>query len=150
MSESAIRAVIKTDLEAVTGIGKVYPRLRWTTDQLKFKEAFKTTSDVVNAWMITRFKTTAEHVNSDQISRRHSFKIVGVYGFNDEDATEDTFQALVEAVVTKFNADRDLGGAAFDSGPMQVETVEFRMFSGVLCHYAELTLEVEEMVTWAE
>jgi hypothetical protein len=104
----------------------------------------------INGWTISRKRTATEQATMGEIERAHVFMIRGVYGLKDADATESTFQALIEDIQAAFEADDTLGGACRtidpDWGPMsgavglQVDLVEPRMFGGVLCHYAECRL----------
>jgi len=146
MSEAAIRAQIKTILEGVSGIGIVHNRQRFAATWEKFLELFKTTDKKINGCCITRDSASAERLNWDQDERTHEYKIRGYYGLSDEAATEITATALVEAICDAFRADTGLGGTAGDSGPMQVLIVEPRAFGGVLCHFYELGLSVNEYV----
>lgn len=144
MALSDITAEIKTILEGVSGIGTVHDYERWAATWEKFLELFKDSNNKINGWTITRRKTPAERDTMPTVMRTHTFVIRGVYGLKDEDATEKTFQDLVEAVQGAFEDEYSLGGYAVNSGPVQVVTVESRIFGKVLCHYAELEYEVQE------
>jgi len=149
MSEAAINTQIGTILSGVSGIGVVHNYQRWASTWEKFLDLFKTNSDKINGWMITRAATPATVESTTHESRIHQYKIRGVYGLKDEDETESTFQALIEAICDAFRAKRTLNGTAEDSGPLSVTVVENRMFGGVLCHYCELDLPAEEFETWS-
>ena len=66
----------------------------------------------------------------------------------DEDATELTFQDVVEDIQDVFENQYSLGGTVINSGPIQVKLIENRKFGSVLCHYAELELEAHERVMY--
>lgn len=149
MSEATIRAQIKSILSGVSGIGEVYDYQRWASTWEKFLDLFKTDADKINGWMITRSATPATVESTTHESRIHQYKIRGVYGLNDEDETEITFQALIESVASAFRAKRTLNATAEDSGPLSVSVVENRMFGGVLCHFCELDLPAEEFEEWS-
>jgi len=149
MSEAAIRAQIKSILSGVSGIGEVHDYQRWAATWEKFLDLFKTGSDKINGWIITRTATPATVESTTHESRIHQYKIRGIYGLKDEDETEVTFQALIEAVAAAFRAKRTLNGAAEDSGPVNVAVVENRAFGGVLCHFCELDLPAEEFEEWS-
>lgn len=149
MSEVTIRAGIKTELDAISGIGKVYNRLRWANDWQALLKLFKTVGDKINAWMITRIQLEAETSNKTNDTATHKYKIIGFYGFRDADATEIVFNALIESIRAAFRANYKLSGAAFDTEPMQVAIIDLREFGGVLCHYCELTYEAQELENWS-
>ena len=144
MSEGLIRAAIKSALEGVGGIGTVHDYERWATEWGDFLSLYKTSGNVINGWTITRQRTTEEQATTSHTERTHHFLIRGIYGLRDADATEITFQSLIEAICAAFRALYRIDGTAMDNEPIQVELVENRMFGTVLCHYCELTLAVTE------
>lgn len=157
MPQSLIRAQIKIILEAVTGIGRVYDYLRWATDWTTILSLFKPAGqDKINAWMITRKATGERWGTIARLEDVHSFMIIGVYSHDDQSASEKTFQDLIDAIQAKFRDYEDLNGTCLTTAPqsgdysdkagIQVLTVEIRMFGGVLCHYCELGLGVEEEI----
>lgn len=149
MRLTSIREQIKAILEGVSGIGVVHDYQRWSATWEKFLDHFKDPDGKINGWVFTREKTPATCESATHESRVHSFKIRGYYGLKDEDATELTFQDLIENISAAFRAKRTLNSTAEDSGPFQVDLVEPRLFGSVLCHYCELTLEVEEFENWS-
>ena len=88
--------------------------------------------------------TAAEDLGPQFTARKHTIAIHGYAGVNDAAASEKAFQGLLEAAVTALGADRKLSQTARHSEPVQVRAVDFRIFSNVLCHHAELTLVVED------
>lgn len=153
MSEAGIRAAIKTTLSGVTNIGKVYDYERWAIDWATFIALFKTTVsgvDQIRGWEIGR-RSVAEKkivigIGASSNEKTHVFIIRGYLGLNDAAETEKTFNALIEAIATAFRSDKTLGGAARDHDYIQAQTIDMRIFGGVLSHYCELTLTVHERV----
>jgi hypothetical protein len=158
MSLATIRAQIKTIFAAVSGIGVVHDYVRWTAERAKMQELFKLEgTDKLHGWVITRSKTPETiYSQGGRTTRTHLFIIRGFYSVSDADESELIFQDLVEAICTAFRADDTLGGTAFSCTPtddapagvagIQVEAVDYRMFAGVLCHYAELHLYAQELL----
>jgi len=148
MSLSTIRSEIKSILEGISGIGKVYDYLRWDTRDWKgFFNLFKSNS-TYHGWMITRTSTTEDRrFETDHNLRTYTFKIVGFYPLNDAKATEKTFQDLIEAICTTFRTNYNLNGKCLDSDPPEVSVVENRMFGSIVAHYAEIILRVKERIT---
>ena len=152
MSLTAIYTAIKTQMEAVSGMGKVYDYMRWSNNWGTFLTLFKTTGNIVNGWSFGRVSTAQRMESLGAIEQAHIILFRGVYGLDDSAATEKTFQSQIDAMVTKFNlaANEDLGGVCLtinpDWGPMdgavglQVDKVDHRLFGTVLCHYAECRL----------
>ena len=138
---------IKTILEGVSGVDNVYDTVRnWQTEK-QFRDGAKTPSGEIQFWFLTREATEAEDLGPQFTTRRHTVAVHGYYGVKDAAASETTFQQLVEDVVAALEADRKLNQTARHCGPPQVRAVDFRILNNVLCHHAELALEVEDKPT---
>jgi len=144
-----IIATVADMLAAVEGVGpNVHARIRWGADEAKFKELFQDDGKILG-WTVTREATTATDLVGVTIDK-HAIVIRGYLSLSDADATETTFQDLVETIRDAFNQNRRLrvagiSKAAFTSR-VSVRTVEHRMFGGYLCHYAELVLLADDFV----
>lgn len=143
MSEAAIRAQIKTDLESVSGIGVVHDRQRFSRS---WAEWFKlmTSDGVVNGWTIHRQATPGTRANVAQVEREHSFAIFGVYNLDDENNSEATFQALIESIFAVFRDDPTLNDTALETDPLNVDDVDVEEYGGRLYHVCDLTLTARE------
>ena len=149
MSEFAIRTEIYNILSGVTNIGKVYDYERWAADWNTFINLFKTTisgADQIRGWEIGRRSVTEGGETLGTNERKHTFTIRGYMGISDAAATEKTFNALIEAICAAFRVNPTLNGSADLHQDVQVEVIEARTFGGVLCHYAEMSLEADEIV----
>lgn len=150
MALSDILAQIVAVIEGVSDAENVYDYDRFTNHWNAFKTRFQDSSNRIHGWTVSRTKTPAVRSAMPIVMRHHTFTIRGVMGLKDEDATEKTFQNLVEDLQDAFEDQYRLGGYAENSGPLQVEVVENRMFCNkVLCHYARLTYEVKERKTYS-
>lgn len=151
MALSTIKSNLKTALEAVTGIGQVHDYIRnWSGTNKTFFHLFES-SKKVHAWQITRRKTPEKGINTNNSNeRRHEILIFGVYGVNDLNASEKTFQDLIEAICVKLRDEAKqpapLSGAVLRMGWPQVETVEFRFWNGRLVHACDIGLWVDEYI----
>ena len=135
---------IQTILGGVAGVANVYATVRnWQSDK-QFRDGARTATGGVQFWFLTRESTAAEDLGPRLTARKHTIALHGYAGVNDAAASEQAFQALVESVVEAVGADRKLDQTARHSGPAQVRAVDYRIINGVLCHHAELALEVEE------
>ena len=155
MSEATIRGQIKIILQGVSGIGVVHTRRRYSRSRAVFKELMSS-GGKVNGCMVYRQATPAERFDVPNITRTHHFKIVYLYELDDESASEDTFQALLDAIFEAFKSNYTLNGTAMNSGPIQIENVdtdiiesEKEQVPGTLVHMAELSLIAEERATYA-
>lgn len=146
MSLAEIRSAVVTILEAVEGIGQVHAYERLSSDLAALKR-LHVSGGQLHSWTVTRTRTTAEYRSNTQTERRHTLAIRGYMALADADATELTFQALVEAIEEAFRSNDTVNDTAEVAGPLQVERVEPVMFAGVLCHFAELSLLAQELVT---
>ena len=148
MSRALISAQIKVILLAVSGVGtKVHEYERWTANWKDYLAMFKTGSKI-KGWTITRTKTPETSKTPSTNTRIHTFIIRGYYSLDDSEATEVTFQDLIESIATAFRTKPTLNETAADSTPLQVDTVGEIMFGDVLCHFCQLRLDVEEEEQW--
>jgi hypothetical protein len=150
MAYSTILANIKSTVEGVSGIGKVYDYERWAANWGTVLALFKTSNNIIHGWTISRiaFFRQSKSIGDPEIA--HIFRIRGVYGLDDSAAAEKTFQGIVNLVADAFDANMTLSGAcltlAADWGPManqvglQVPGIDVRAFGNVLCHHADCRL----------
>ena len=144
MSLTNTLQAIQTILQGVSGVANVYDTVRnWQTEK-QFRDAARTAAGAIQFWFVTREATAGEDLGPQFTARKHTLALHGYYGVNDAAASEKTFQALVESVVAALAADRHLSQTARHSGPAQVRALDLRVLNNVLCHHAEVALEVEE------
>lgn len=149
MSLTTIRTEIKTVLEGITDIGVVHSYERFSTDWTKFLAFFKPAGkSYVRGWSIRRERTPEgyDELGTNFGRRKYRFVIRGYMSLEDATASSNTFDDLIETVCDTFRplTVNNLNEKAMGSGLIQVELVQDRMFGSVLCHYCELSLEVEE------
>jgi hypothetical protein len=135
---------IKNILEAVSGVENVYDSVRnWQTEQ-QFRNGARTQGGSIQFWFLTRESSSASDLGPQFTARRHRVAVHGYAGVSDATESEKSFQALIEDVVAALGADRRLQGTARHCGPAAVRTVDFRVISNVLCHHAEVIVDVED------
>lgn len=154
MALKDIREQIKVILCGVSGIGVVHDYMRFSNNWGKFISLFKDADGKINGWMFTRKKTPKSLQTKGDSNRTHHFVLYGFYALQDDQESEIVFQDLIEAIDAKFASYDTLNGTCFCCSPtqdaqdkadgIQVDVVEVRMFGDVLCHYAELSLYVQE------
>jgi hypothetical protein len=145
MSLADIRAAVKAILETVPGIGLVYEYERYAKDAAGMRALF-VSGGLLHGWTITRDRTLSSYRTNVQTERHHRLVIRGYYGLSDGDASELTFQGVIEAIEETFRSNDTLNATAEVSQPLQVERVGPVLFAGVLCHFAELSIEAQELV----
>ena len=116
MGFATFRDEVKTTLEAVDGIGRVYDFLRLITHWENFKrDAVK--DGRINVWEITRL-SLEEELETPQgqggveacFRDTHLIAIIGHFSVKDKDESEKTFQDLIDAIVEAFRQNNTLGG----------------------------------------
>jgi hypothetical protein len=153
MSESTIRAQIYSILNSVEDIGKVYDYERWSADWTTFINLFKTAidgEDQIRGWEIGRRSVKETKVviglSAGGNEKAHGFLIRGYLRVKDAEASEKTFSSLIEAIGDAFRSNPKLNQTAERHDFIQADPIESRVFGGVLCHYAELTLTAYERI----
>lgn len=155
MALSERLAEVKIIVEGVSGIGMVHDYVRFAKRWKAVLDAFKTGGDIINATMISRASSSSIQRTVGEKERAHVFTIDSVYGLADANASEKTFQTLIEsqyAAIEDYEGAWNLMGITShpDWGPMsgavgmQVDMIDIRLFGDILCHYAACRLCVVE------
>lgn len=147
MSLALIKTQIKTKLEAISGVEKVYDYKRYCNDWVSYQNLFIKDSRV-NTWEIERnsFSRVSHGGNGDIEDVTHNFIIRGFYSFSDSLATEKTFQNLVEIICASFMNDPTLTGKA-KIVHMPIEgTFTLNKLGDILCHVVEIKINIEERI----
>ncbi len=161
---------IATELEKIPEVGRIHPRPRWAKTWSELVNLFKWVapdgSDQIRGWMIRRVSADEDLASFSAsapggtlpmgVSRTiHTFEIFGVMGFNDKDASEDEFQALVERVRDHFRDNNtlrlaDAGGVPTIPSleklfPPNV-AMDLREDGGFVAHTAEIHIRAAERI----
>lgn len=154
MSEATVRAGIKTLIESVSNVGEVYDHEPFAATWDEFVEQFK--CRVLGREQIRAFTISCEAIPRERLSvastrsshnqARLTYKIRGYCGFSEEHSTETEFLGVVIAVLNKLDTGI-VTGNAYNAPIAQLDSYVPRTFGGVLCHYAEITQEVIEVIT---
>jgi hypothetical protein len=134
---------VKGIIAAVANVGNVYAYRRAVQTEKDFSELYISSGKVL-AWDITRETTASSDKTVGATEDRHLVVVRGYLGVSDKDATEQTFQDLIELVRAALRVKRNLNGIVLNTTPMQARVVTAAVIGGVLCHYCELTLEAIE------
>lgn len=167
MNYATVRDRIKTLLESVSGIGKVYGSPRHTNDWPGFLQRFAVvhpndaTRQLICVCWMTRIRaielSESKTGSRDEanvltgVERDEDWEITLVVGFQDDDTnpSEDLFQVLVDSIQEKFRWQDQLGipSVIFKSYPLDLTYAGLAMFGnpeGVLCHKATFMLHLEQ------
>lgn len=155
MALSNIRAAIKTLIGSVTGIdlANVFDYYRSVHKPSMFKSLFKSSDNKINTWWITRGSTEeviGSTITNGGVNYRHyRILIYGFYGAKDADASEKTFQDLIEAVCAKLRENHTLSGTALTSNPPQVDRVGHQMLGGTyMVHECVISVVAREQIIY--
>ena len=164
-----IRSAIAEIIANVTNVGSVHSELRYISKPSELAELYRYDRDEWDdkkrklyrgfaiqraaAGDVTDVATGHETLTAmGRQARPYSFQIVGHSSFLDGAATEEEFEAVVDAVMDQLDRQHRLGGKAdaalaadgrvLSSGPSRATAFEFRQLAGILCHYVEITFNV--------
>jgi len=147
------RDAIQSMLSGINGIGIVHNYERYAKREADFQAFYKdTTNNRILGWNFSRVSTAELDLDNGGVRRVYTWRIRGFMSIDDADASERTFQELIETICSTFRTNPTLGlqdtetkNLAQEDGPagIQVDAVEPVMFAGVLCHRATLTLVTE-------
>lgn len=145
MELPAIRAQIKLNIQAATGlIATVHDRRRLSSNITRNEELYKNDGKI-HAWDIQRNQFVKdEHIASGAMTdTRSQFILRGYYGINDAEESETAFgDTIVEAVCSAFEKDPTLQGTALMVAMPITGIITEEVFCGILCHKAEITITV--------
>jgi hypothetical protein len=132
-------------LETVANVGKVNAYRRAVNTEADVAAAYKDeATGMIRAWDVTRESTQSNDRTVGATEELHLIVLRGYLSVKDAEASERTFQNLIEAIRGAFRAKRNLNGKALDSTPMNARTVTAASLSGILVHYCELAFTVQE------
>ena len=147
MTLAEMRAALKATLDTVPGIGRTYDYWVRTQHEAETIAAFKADGRL-HTWLLTLADDESfserRMVGCSRVTGR--FWIHGYYSLSESGASEKDFETVLQAVITTFRADQQLGGSAIDSGPMRVRQWQHVGFCGVTCHYVQLEIDVLSQV----
>jgi hypothetical protein len=146
---ATVRDEIKAQLNAVSGIGKVYKHRRHSADWGTFLSRFKDTTGLINVCWFSRVDDTevASGLGSTDeageivwVQENEFWEIELYYGFKDDEddgtPSEYAFNTLVDAIETKFRYLQNLNGKTWKSFPLNRTSSTFGTLGEVLCHRA--------------
>lgn len=150
MSLQEIRDDIKTKFDSLD-IAEVQDYRRHTVDWDEIAANFKKGGRINVAFISWNDMTAIKEASgSVAIRRQHTFRIDWLYSLRDDTASQKSFENLVEDAMDEFDKEQDLPTAkARWFEPARLVGITEGMFSGVLCHRAEIILSFEELIGFA-
>lgn len=160
MSQATQRAHLKSVLDSVSDIGQTYDYMKWAMHWSDVLAAFKTTiggDDVIRGWTMEVRAMPSQSLDWELnqsalatalVVRTYRWVLRGVIGHNDADETEKIAAALAETVMNALDLDPTLHNQTTyygDTPPCSGDVLELRHFGGVLCHYVEISQELQEV-----
>ncbi len=145
---SDLVTAITTQLSAVSNIGQVHSRERFTVDWAKYLEQFATTiSDTqqTRGWVVTLERITTLPEAFSREERRYQFLIYGMMSLKDSAATETAFFDLIELILNTLDDETTLGvsGTVVNAvGPASMRFAQIRQFGSPIVHYCEIEYPV--------
>ncbi len=148
MTRTLIQAAIVTILETVTDIGPVHNGIRWTIHEDEWMKNFIVGIEdqaQIRTWMVSRVEGgmaygpsggglgTGYAVTTQQSLERYDFTIEGWASFKDDD-TDTEFQALIDSVLDKFEANISLNSTAILHGPVNYQ-IDHQFFGNYFVHH---------------
>lgn len=147
------RAALVTLFGSVPEVGLVHPEEPYAKTQAAFQALYQWTDPAsgekqVRGWFLHRLRTLEQELGVGRVMNVHTWRIRGFMTLESLTSGQ-VFDELIESMRDAFRADPTLGGVA-QPGPVGqpggVQVVESGpvVFSGVLCHSAQL-----ELKTWS-
>jgi hypothetical protein len=149
----AIEAAIKTGFEAASGVQHVIVGNTNFLNPATFKTAYRESdgSDL-QLWVIRRVRTGQDTNETNpnvpiryNILRHYSFSVDGYFSAKNDGTSEAAFQVLLDGIITAFNNRRTLTG--WFAYAIQLEMVNEQPLGNVLCHHAQFTIDVDDMIS---
>jgi hypothetical protein len=148
-------------VDAAGNIGVIHDYERWALHWENVLTILRDPTDgVVRSWMIAyrghvpepmgSFYSTVPDQDRSLTVRAHRWLIRGVLAVDDGAESEKTFATNTETVANALDADPDLHNQTKywgdpPSDPVSLDAFEIRVFAGVLCHVAEISMVVRSL-----
>lgn len=159
MSYETVTDRLKLILNTVEGVYNIHTYLRDIPDEKEFEAAFKVETPqgpAISAWLMTRRSMPMkrpEIAANAVLDVTHNIEIQGLYGLQDQNATELDFQKIIDKIATQFKTKytlEDESGVSL-TGVTRVSDLNFveighGQFSNYFVHFCRLQISVEERI----
>ena len=139
-----LRARIKTDLQAVSGIGQVHDYERFSNDPTSFVSFF-VSAGLVNGWTVV-VGMESRWSSGHEADRFYRVTIRGYRVVNDASASAKSFDEEIDGVMTALENDWHLNHLVenLEDG-IDATDPDYRVFGEVLCHYIEIRIKYRQV-----
>lgn len=134
-------------IEGVTGVENVFAGEMMTRDLGSFIAQFKASDNTLRGFTVFRRGTKTKPLTTMEHQWDHTIVIRGYRGLSVANGSEATFQQQLDDVVNTVNRDETLGGNCETHNCLQLPQQKPMMYGNVLCHFAEMSLVAQELVT---
>jgi len=147
MSVATTRAKLKTELEAVSGIGTVHDYVRWSTNWSDYVAKFKSGGKINAAWIEYRTDVGDRETIANATVRNRRFKIFMIMSLDDSAATQKTFDELIDRVLTAMSpGDEHFELTVQKAEPAELVDNSMLMHGETLVHKAEIDVVVQDII----
>lgn len=136
-----IKSAVKEIALSISGIGKVYDRIVYASDQNQLKELF-VSNGVLNCLMFRQVKRIAdtESRESNEVLIDRLWKFVLLYSYSKENESERKFDDLCESICKTFNSNSSINDTVNEHSFMDMVNKTDYTYHNVLCHRAEFEM----------
>lgn len=140
-----IRKELKSIIESVPDIGKVYPYYRYKKNDLKETlNLFKVKDDFKG--IMFRELACTEPVTDEDNEKTRKWEMTMINQVNDEKESQILFEDRIEVLLDTVNENSTLNNSIREHNNLQLIDISERVFGDVLCHEAILNLETIETI----
>ena len=145
---------IASMLSAIDGIGQVHAERPWVFDEADIKDGFMVATDdgrdVMRSWRVYRLSDSEVRGYGNTAKTRSRWKLSPAYSWHDAGESYARFQDALDTVRGvvrgRGNIGRPVNSTLALSSPLQIGEVGARTIGGILCHWADASIETEESV----
>jgi hypothetical protein len=148
ISYNSIATEIARIVSSVKNTGNVYPFIRAVRTEEQLSEiATDRFNKRVAVWMIDRESIGDDPKTAFTNERGSLFTLHGFMGVEDKTKSALIFQQVIDDICDAFAPQGSLGELVEMIDPVQAPSIAFAQLAGYECHYAKLTLRVQEYLT---
>ncbi len=144
MSVDTMRSAIKTNMEAVSGIGSVLDHVVWTDSWEFIYENFRDAAgDRVHVWFIGLGNSPQPILRNGIRERNYIFNLIGYYSLKTSNESSKTFENVVDAILNKFDGQASIG-AGLTHIPPTLVAITNTIYVQHAAHTAQIQINILE------
>lgn len=138
----SVKSEIKSMLESVTGIGKVYDRFVHVATEADIKERLIHENKVNAIFFIEVAESYADEEDFYLKEKTSKFRFAFYYGYNFNLNSDASVTSIKDEIISKFNTNEDLNGSVSEHSNIDMTDNIFVSFGNILCHLLIFELTV--------